>query len=299
MNLRPIIFIFFYSLLLLFYPGDNPLVLKLADSLKTVNVKGEARKIKEIPYILNRYFPEVSAKAVFIVEPKEFIPVYMHNPHKRLYPASTTKIVTALVTLDLYKPSDVVTVKREVSEGRVMGLVKGEKITVENLLFGMLVHSANDAAFALADAYGYDAFVEKMNEKARSLGMKNSSFTNPAGFDDPQHYSTAFDLSIATREFLKNPYLRKIVGIKEIVVSDVDFSIFHKLVNVNKLLGEIPGVAGVKTGYTPLAGENLISLYKHNGREILIVILGSTDRFSDTQTIIYWLKSNLRFYRVD
>ena len=296
MNVKPIIVIFLYSLLLLFYPGDNPLAVNLSqvlDKVQNKNVKGEKVSKFKLLFLKNKNLPEVSAKSVFIVEQKNFLPLYKKNENKRLYPASTTKIITALVALDVYKPSDIIEVKREITEGRVMGLIKGERITVENLLYGLLIHSANDSAFALADYYGYEKFIELMNKKAKELGMKNTNFTNPAGFEDPRHYSTAFDLAVAGRALLQNNFLRKMVGIKEITVADVDYKIFHKLMNVNKLLGEIPGVAGIKTGYTPQAGENLISLYKMGGNEIIVVILGSEDRFEDTAKIIYWLQSSL------
>lgn len=300
MKLKSVFIILLYSFLFLFYPGDYPLAIKLADlseRAKSIKIKGEETKIYKIFYLKNKKLPEdISAKAILILEPKNFVILYKKNEKQRLYPASLTKIITALVALDVYKPTDVITVKKEIKEGRVMGLLKGEKITVENLLYGILVHSANDAAFALADYYGYDKFISLMNKKAEELGMENTNFTNPAGFEDPNHYSTAFDLAIASRELLRNHYLRKMVGIKEITVSDVDYKYFHKLVNVNKLLGEIPGVAGIKTGYTPSAGENLISLYKINGDEMMIILVGSGDRFKDTEKIINWLKENLSFY---
>lgn len=299
MSLKPIIIILLYSLLFLFYPGDHPLAVKLAnlsEKARVKKVKGKTTKKTSLLYLKNKNLPEVSAKAIFILEPNSFTPLYKKNEKLRLYPASLTKIITALVAIEVYKPLQVIQVKREIKEGRIMGLFKGERITVENLLYGLLIHSANDAAYALADFYGYDKFISLMNKKARKLGMKKTHFTNPAGFEDPRHYSTAFDLAIASRELLNHPYLKKMVGIKEIVVSDVDYIHFHRLENVNKLLGEIPGVAGIKTGYTPAAGENLISLYKVDGREIMIVLLGSRDRFKDTQNLISWLKQNLGIY---
>ena len=176
-----------------------------------------------------------------------------------------------------------------------MELIIGEKITVENILYGTLVHSGNDAAFVLADNYGYYKFVDLMNKKARDLGMKNSYFSNPNGLDSAPQHSTAFDLSLAARELLKNPYLSKIVSTKEISISDVDFKYFHQLTNVNKLLGEIQGLGGLKTGYTENAGENLVSFYKKNGHQFVIVILKSLDRFNDTKNIITWIEANVGY----
>ncbi|HLL60376.1 MAG TPA: hypothetical protein VK338_01545, partial [Candidatus Nitrosocosmicus sp.] len=155
----------------------------------------------------------------------------------------------------------------------------------------------NDAAYVIADKYpgGYDVFIQQMNKRAEELHMKNSSFINPAGLDAGGQYSSPYDLALAGRELLKNKELSKIVSTKSITVSDVDFTYFHPLTNVNKLLGEIPGVGGLKTGYTEDAGQNLISFYKKNNHQFLIVILKSDDRFIDTRAIINWIDTNIKF----
>ncbi|PIW73556.1 D-alanyl-D-alanine carboxypeptidase, partial [Candidatus Roizmanbacteria bacterium CG_4_8_14_3_um_filter_34_9] len=241
------------------------------------------------------FYPEVTAQAIYLVDLPSFTPIFFRNENLKLLPASTTKIITALVAMDIYKPDQIITVKKTIDEGQVMGLLVGEKITVENILYGTLVHSGNDAAFVLAENYGYDKFINLMNKKAESLGMKNSHFSNPNGLDSGTQHSTAFDLSLAARELLKNPYLSKIVSTKEITISDVDFKYFHQLTNVNKLLGEIQGLGGLKTGYTENAGENLVSFYKKNGHQFVIVILKSLDRFSDTRNIISWIEANVDY----
>jgi len=176
-----------------------------------------------------------------------------------------------------------------------MGLLEGEKITVENLLYGLLIQSGNDAAYAFSNEVGTDKFMALIKKKADSLFMKNSNFRNPAGLDEAGQYSTPYDMALAARELLKNPYLSKIVSIKEITISDVDFRYFHKLTNVNKLLGEIAGVGGLKTGYTEAAGENLVSFYKNNGHQFIIVILKSLDRFSDTRSVVGWIEENISY----
>jgi D-alanyl-D-alanine carboxypeptidase len=202
------------------------------------------------------------------------------------------------VVLDIYNPDDIITVKHTLSEGQTIGLVEGERITVENLLYGMLVESGNDAAYAFADAYGFEKFIARMNKKAESLGMRETHYTNPAGLDDPAQFTTPYDLALASRELLKSKLLKKIVSTKEITVDDADFKYFHKLTNVNKLLGEVQGVGGLKTGFTEAAGENLVSLYKKDGHDLLIVILKSQDRFADTKTVIKWIDDNVRYYFV-
>ncbi len=255
--------------------------------------------LKPIPYVeTNATAPEVSAEGVYILDLPTATPIYEKNFHTRLYPASTTKVITALVAYDIYKPSDIITIQQPVSEGQVMGLVQGEQISVEKLLYGALIHSGNDAALALAQNYGTDKFVELMNQKAQSLGMRDTHFVNPSGLDDLNQYTTPFDLSIAARTLLNNPYLSKIVSIKEITISDENFEIFHKLTNVNKLLGEVQGIGGLKTGYTEVAGENLVSFYKKNGHSLVIVILKSKNRFEDTKSIIRWTNQNVTYKTV-
>src|SRR3990167_1862590 len=295
------IFLFvFFTLLFLFYPGDSYYFHLFAYNRKAINKNGSAVKIKinPIPYLKLPYYPEVSAEGIYLVDLPSFTPVFARNENLKLFPASTTKILTALVAIDIYKPDQIITVKKTIDEGQVMELVVDEKITVENILYGLLVHSGNDAAFVLADNYGYDKFVDLMNKKAQSLGMKNSYFSNPNGLDSGTQHSTAFDLALAARELLKNPYLSKIVSTKEISISDVDFKYFHQLTNVNKLLGEIQGLGGLKTGYTENAGENLVSFYKKNGHRFVIVILKSLDRFNDMRNIIKWIEENIAYETV-
>lgn len=287
----------FYTLLFLFYPGDSYYFHIFTYNRQLFNQQAQKTdiKINPIPYLKYFYYPEISAEGVYIVDLPSFTPIMKRNEHEHLFPASTTKIITALVAYDVYKPDDVITVKQTITDGQIMGLVPNEKITVENLLYGTLVHSGNDAAYVLADNYGQENFVDLMNKKAIELNMKDSHFTNPAGFDDNSQLSSPFDLALAARELLKNKFLSKIVSVKEITISDVDFKFFHKLSNVNQLLGKIQGIGGLKTGYTENAGENLVSFYKKNGHQYIIVIIKSKDRFEDTKNIVKWIEDNIDY----
>lgn len=288
----------FFTLLFLFYPGDSYYFHALAYNRPVFEKTTERNQIKisPIPYLKNpTYFPETSAAGVYVVDLPSFTPILQRNQDQRFFPASTTKMITALVAYDVYKPDTEITTKNVLNEGQTMGLVEGETITVENLFYGMLVHSGNDAAYALADNYGFDEFIKLMNKKAEYLHMKNSRFENPAGLDNGNQYSSPFDLALAAREILKNHYLAKISSTKEITISDSDFKNFHKLSNVNQLLGEIQGIGGLKTGYTEEAGENLVSFYKKNGHQFIIVILKSLDRFQDTRNIVNWIESNVDY----
>lgn len=285
------------SLLLLFYPGNEEYFRVFAYHRPLFQKKEPKIKLSlhSIPYIKNSVPPPISAKATYLVDLPSFTPIYQKNPHRKLLPASTTKIITALVTVDVFKPEKIITIRNPITEGQTMGLVPGEKITVKNLLYGTLIHSANDAANALADAYGYKRFIKLMNKKAQLLSMVDTHFVNPIGFDNHRQYSSVFDLSLAARELLKNPTLADIIAIKEITISDVNFTIFHRLNSTNKLLGKMIGIGGLKTGYTEEAGENLVSFYKHKGHQYIIVVLKSKDRFKDTQILINWLNNNIHY----
>lgn len=298
MKIRFYFFFAFFTLLFLFYPGDSHYFHIFAYNRGLFINKAEKNeyKINPVPYLKNTsYYPEITAQGVYVVDLPSFTPILQRNKDQKFLPASTTKVITALVAYDIYKPEQEITIKKVLGEGQVMGLIEGENITVENLIYGILVHSGNDAAYALADNYGFDRFISLMNEKAESLSMKNTHFENPAGLDNGNQYSTPLDLALAARELLKNQYLAKIASTKEITISDTDFKYFHRLSNVNQLLGEIAGIGGLKTGYTEEAGENLISFYKKNGHQFIIVIVKSLDRFQDTRNIVNWIEENVSY----
>jgi len=237
---------------------------------------------------------EISAQGVIVVDVHSHVYMYKRNDNIPLSPASTTKLLTALVALDTYKLDDIVTIASVSANGQSMGLVPGERITVENLLYGALIQSGNDAAQALAQQYpqGVGAFIDLMNKKAQDLHMNQSYFTNPTGFDGIEHKVTPHDLSLLALAVIQNPTIAKMVAIPQITVSDVNHTYFHKLINVNQLLGKIPGVGGIKTGWTEEAGENLITYVERNNRRIIFVVLHSKDRFGDTTKLIEWVFEN-------
>lgn len=255
------------------------------------------------PYPVNQtdVYPgmEVTATAVAVYDIDSGVYLYKRNELMPLEPASTTKILSALVALDYYKLDDVLTVKQLMNDGQNMHLVAGERMTVENLLFGTLVESANDAVYTLAENYpgGVDKFVNVMNQKAKALHLDSSRFTNPVGFDDPNHIMTALDLVRLASYVLTNPTIAMMVAIPQITISDVTHTYFHSLSNVNQLLGKIPGVGGIKTGWTEEAGENLVTLVERNDHRIIIVILKSQDRFGDTKRVIDWVFANYQWQR--
>ncbi len=253
------------------------------------------------PYPVNTtgFFPgtEITASGIVIYDVKSGVYLYKRNESLVLPPASTTKILTALVALEHYRPDEILTAKDLPTEGQMMGLVAGERMSVENLLFGALIHSGNDAAWTLADNYpgGTQAFVTKMNKKAQELMLTGSNFVNPIGYDDPNQKITPLDLSRLGAVAMRSPTVAKMVAIPQITVSDVTRSYFHPLKNVNQLLGKIPGVGGIKTGWTSAAGENLVTYMERDGHALILVVLHSQDRFGETTRLIDWVFTNFKW----
>lgn len=248
------------------------------------------KNVEQSTNLSNLFFnlDQLSAKAIYVYDFNSASVLYEKNAHQPFLPASTTKIMTALVADHLYQPDQIFTIKEEVlTEGNTMKLQYGEKITAQNLLTGLLVFSANDAAFALASNHpeGYDGFIRQMNDLASQLSLEESRFQNPSGLDQFDHYVTARDLAILAKELLKNPHFAELVSTPQTMVTDVNGKFTHQLYNTNALLGK-NGVKGVKTGTTDGAGQVLVSLVEQNGHTIIIVVMGSEDRYEDTLTII-------------
>lgn len=292
-----ILFIFVLIIFFLLYPGQN--IYTVGSTISKIFVK-PLPFIPPVPapYPANKtgVYPgsEISAVGAVVQDLDSGVYLFRRNEDYPFSPASTTKIMTALVALDNYSLDDVVTVKKPVTEGQTINLVPGERITVENLLYGALIASGNDAAWALADNFpgGEQKFVEAMNQKAKAIHLTSTNFTNPVGFDDSNHKTTPKDLATLARVALENKIITKMVAIPQITISDVTHTYYHPLSNVNQLLGKIPGVAGIKTGWTEEAGENLVTLVERNGHRVIIVVLKSQDRFADTIKLIDWVFTN-------
>jgi D-alanyl-D-alanine carboxypeptidase (penicillin-binding protein 5/6) len=245
-------------------------------------------------------FPILSAQGALAVDLDSGVSLYEKNPDTKLLPASTTKIVTGLVALDSYPLDQIITIGRKNVVGQKMGLYPGEQISVENLLYGLLVYSANDAAEALAMNYpgGYDAFIVAMNAKAKNLSMINSNFQNPVGLDGLNQVTTAQDLIRVSEVAVRIPEFAKIVGTKSIGFTDVSGKIKYNLKNINELLGVVPGVLGIKTGWTENARENLVTYIERDGHKVMIAVLGSQDRFGETKELIDWIFANYNWQEV-
>lgn len=203
-------------------------------------------------------------------------------------PASTTKLLTGLIALKSLKETDIVRVGSEVTiDGSRLGLSPGDEISVHDLLTALYVHSSNDAAAALAVKISgsIPAFAEEMNKYAATLGCEHSHFANPHGMPDPDHYTTANDLGKIASLFLKNEELKKFVKEPSASVQWKDargMARYAELQNTNSLLGIYPGDQGLKTGTTTEAGQCLVSYVTRPDGELLLVLLGSKQRYGDT-----------------
>ncbi len=244
--------------------------------------------------------PVFSARAVVAQDLTTGELLYQKNAHQRLAIASTTKIMTALVSSEFFKSADVLTVPKEaLVGGSSMGLTVSERLSFRSLLYGMLLNSGNDAAFTIAANYpgGVNGFVAAMNRKAATLDLKDTNFQNPAGFDNPNHYSSAFDLARIADVAANSPQLSKVVSTKETFVYSWDKEHTFSLRNLNKLL-EVAGVVGIKTGTTDEAGQSLVGLVDRNNHKVVTVMLGSSDRFNETTKLIDWVYDNFTWKQV-
>lgn len=241
--------------------------------------------------------PVISAVSAVVYDKNSGKILYSKSPDERLAPASTTKLMTALVALDLYTPDDVIAVSYFCTniDSTKAWLPNEEKFNAYDLITTMLIGSAGDAACALATSkVSYTEFVDKMNEKAKVLGMKNTNFVNPIGLDGFKgvHHSTASDLYALALASLSNDVVRETVATKEFTVKSLSSDFTYKVMNTNKFLWEVPGSAGIKTGTTIGAGEVLIYDWKDSSKDLVIIVMGSQDRFVDTKKLLDWSLEN-------
>ena len=227
--------------------------------------------------------PEISGKSALIYDMTTQQVLYEKNPTEELPMASLTKIMTAIVALEHKNLDDRYVVhERDLVGQDSMGLSAGETLSLEELLYGLVLHSGNDAAETIADNYpqGRDAFITMMNLKAQSLGLSHTHFTNPTGLEgDGQQYTTAEDLLIMTRYVLRNfPLFDRVAQTFDYYIPPSATHKAYALENETNLLTSYPGVKGVKTGYTPEAGLCLVTYLDYGGHKIIAVLLGSDNR---------------------
>jgi D-alanyl-D-alanine carboxypeptidase len=237
--------------------------------------------------------PENSAEAIVLIHADTGRVLYGENENSPMLIASTTKIMTALVVLDHCSADEIVEIPEECAgiEGSSMYLKAGERYSVRDLLYGMLLVSGNDAASALAVycAGSEEAFAALMNIKAAALGLENTSFENPHGLDGEKQYSSAFDLAQITKAALANELFAEIVATQYHTVGE------QTLKNHNKLLWDYEGCLGVKTGYTMAAGRTLVSCAERDGLKLICVTLSAPDDWDDHTALYDWAFGEFKY----
>jgi D-alanyl-D-alanine carboxypeptidase (penicillin-binding protein 5/6) len=237
--------------------------------------------------------PDLSAAAAIVVDGRNGEVMFAENADSRRAIASTTKLMTALLALERARPRDVFTAPpydAEPVESRI-NLRAGERMRVADLLEGLLLESANDAAVTLADGISGSsaAFVAEMNERADELGLADTSYANPIGFDDPANYSTARDLAALSLRLMRRPRFRRIV---DMPVAELESGASRRVIdNRNVLVARYPWVTGIKTGHTIQAGDVLVGSARRGGARVISVVLGTPSeaaRDADTLTLLRW-----------
>ncbi len=229
------------------------------------------------------YAMGTSAEASVVINAETRQILYKDNENKRLGMASTTKIMTAIVALENKSTQDIITVSSNAQnqEGSSIYLRAGDEVKLEDLLYGLMLNSGNDAAVAIAEGVGEttETFVRMMNEKAAELGCVNTQFKNPNGLSDPEHYSTAYDMALIMAYAMGNEEFLKIVSTKEYRIVNKDAVTYLR--NHNKLLWQYENCIGGKTGYTKATGRCLVSCAEKDGVRLIAVTLNDRDDWKD------------------
>jgi D-alanyl-D-alanine carboxypeptidase (penicillin-binding protein 5/6) len=236
--------------------------------------------------------PSIKARAAIVLDLDRGQPLFQLDPHGRHAPASLTKVVTALVALDHLRLDQIVTVPASVNQlpwdSTRMGLRVGERVSVPDLLEGLLLNSGNDAAITLSEAaMPRSAFVAMMNVRASALGMADTHFVNPIGLDDPSHVTTVADLAKAAIELeTRYPVVAAMAASPSLVLPATATHHAYALYNLNQLIRTYPGATGLKTGWTGRAGGCLIATASRGGRHLLVVVLGSPRIFDEAAALL-------------
>jgi len=236
--------------------------------------------------------PRITGRTAAVIEAPCGAPLYGLNEHLRLAPASLTKIATALVAYERADLSETANVRvnsgllHASTASTVMGLEPGMRLSLEDLLYGLLLVSGNDAAIAIADhvAGNTPAFVAMMNALAQTLGLRDTRFANPHGLDEAGHESSAHDMALLGRALLAQPELAAIVRTKRYQPAWDGPEVW----NGNELLDRYPGAIGVKIGYTERAGQTIVAAAQRDGRTVVVSLLSAWDRYADATALLDW-----------
>lgn len=264
------------------------LTISMNDQVSTIDVWNPSIQKVNDAGILK---PSISAKAALVYDVSTSQPLFVFNARKRLPMASLTKVMTAIIALENKRDDDRYVVAQDDLVGEnSMGLTNGEVLSLEELLYGVILVSGNDASETLARNYpgGREKFITAMNNKAKSLGLTDTHFTNPTGLEgDGDQYSTAYDLFVITKYGLEKFSLFRTVvaAVDHTILYTKDHKAFY-LTNETNLLTSYPGVRGVKTGYTPEADLCLITYLEYDGHKLIAVLLGSTNRREEMKELL-------------
>jgi D-alanyl-D-alanine carboxypeptidase len=266
-------------------PFPRPSIRASLPPLRVLGFSGSwlrAHPIAQVPQILGR--------SAIVVDVDRGQILYWLNASARYPEASLTKLMTAMVAVDLAPVDASLTVTPAATqvEPDHMGISAGEQLTLRELLYGMLLDSGNDAAEAIAQGLtDRDQFIALMNEKAQAMRLKDTHFANPSGLDDPNHYSSAYDLAVMLATVLRDyPDIRTVLGTRSIYLPATATHKAFSPYNLDRLLWSYPGTIGGKPGYTDAAGYCLAVAAQRNGRTILAVVMGTTQHFTDGATLL-------------
>ncbi|MDD3168569.1 MAG: D-alanyl-D-alanine carboxypeptidase [Eubacteriales bacterium] len=233
--------------------------------------------------------PAVSAQNAIMIEVNSGEVLFEKNADQKSYPASITKIMTALLAIENGSPDKPVKISENAAgvEGSSIYLAPGEKISLRDLVYGLMLRSGNDAAIAIAEEIGgsKSSFVIMMNKRAREMGACNTNFVNPNGLHDPEHYTTARDMAMISKAAMKNPEFKKVASTKS-WVTDRGEGKYNYFYNKNKVVYQYDGGTGIKIGYTKAAGRTLVASSERNGMELICVVMNAPDWFRDTYALM-------------
>lgn len=250
-----------------------------------------------LPWLLTREAfadgaPELSAVSAVLIDQASGKVIYEKNMNDEHYPASTTKVLTALLVLENLELDSKITLPEDyVNVGETnIGLQAGSRQTVEELLMATMLYSANDAAQALAigAAGTEDAFVELMNQRVAEMNLQHTHFTNPHGLHNEEHYTSAYDLAMIARSAMDNPEFRRIVTTESFVIHKLNGEDNYTVYNRNSLLNQFEFADGIKTGYTKQAGNCIVASATKNDMQLIAVLLNSSDIFGESRQLLEW-----------
>lgn len=247
-------------------------------------------------------FVDASTQSEIVIEVNSKRILHQVNAFDKKFMASTTKILTAIVIIENCNLAETITITKDTIgiEGSSIYLEEGEKLTIKDLLYGLMLRSGNDCAETLAKhcSGSIEKFAILMNETAKKIGANNSNFVNPHGLHNDEHYTTAYDLALISAYSIKNPIFKEIVSTKRIKIPQTTRNYDRILINKNKMLNTLDGATGIKTGFTKKAGRCLVTSCFRNGMELVCVVLNCPPMFEKSQSLINNVYENYELTKI-